>query len=128
MYSTYPDSRPICHNCQRIGHKSDNCPQSNPSSSPSSSSSSNNSAGLRCFNCQEISHKRENCPLNTNSSTHAPAAIEEKSNADHECVVCCDAQRDCVFEGCPHFVVCMGCAQEISNCPMCRAEIKSCKN
>ncbi len=42
-----------------------------------------------------------------------------------ECIICMDKSRDCVFNGCNHFVSCKDCANNISDCPICRKPINN---
>ena len=42
-----------------------------------------------------------------------------------ECIICMDKSRDCVFDGCNHFVSCKDCANNITDCPICRKPINN---
>ena len=42
-----------------------------------------------------------------------------------ECIICMDKSRDCVFDGCDHFVSCKDCANNITDCPLCRKPINN---
>ncbi|ETO26277.1 apoptosis inhibitor IAP [Reticulomyxa filosa] len=48
---------------------------------------------------------------------------EIETMEDFLCVICQDEPKTLMFEPCKHFV-CEKCAQDITTCPMCRAEIK----
>jgi len=40
-----------------------------------------------------------------------------------ECIVCFDRPRNCILDGCPHLSMCMECAADMKQCPICRADI-----
>lgn len=52
------------------------------------------------------------------ASSSSPPADSSSS----ECVVCQVATRSCLID-CPHFCMCMDCAQKVDRCPICRTPI-----
>uniref|UniRef100_A0A0P4WDH8 RING-type domain-containing protein n=1 Tax=Scylla olivacea TaxID=85551 RepID=A0A0P4WDH8_SCYOL len=52
------------------------------------------------------------------------AAELEKIRDSHMCKVCMDAEIDMVFLPCAHMVTCSSCALALSQCPICRNDIK----
>lgn len=50
-------------------------------------------------------------------------ACEEKLKERLNCVVCTEKERDCRFDCCTHICSCMGCANKLTACPLCRAAI-----
>ena len=54
------------------------------------------------------------------------ALIEEmeRMKERHTCKICMDAQVKVVFLPCTHMATCSGCAVALSQCPMCRGDIK----
>lgn len=53
-----------------------------------------------------------------------PAAELEKIRDSHMCKVCMDAEIDMVFLPCAHMVTCSTCALALTQCPICRNDIK----
>lgn len=49
-------------------------------------------------------------------------ASDEKNEA-HTCKICFEKPADCVILECGHICACMGCAQPLKLCPMCRQPI-----
>ncbi|ELT99769.1 hypothetical protein CAPTEDRAFT_30490, partial [Capitella teleta] len=47
----------------------------------------------------------------------------EAMKESNTCKVCFDAEVNCVFLPCGHLVCCMSCAEQVSNCPLCRTSI-----
>lgn len=45
-----------------------------------------------------------------------------KVERDTECVVCCTERRSVAF-GCGHLCVCVNCADDVRDCPMCRKPV-----
>jgi hypothetical protein len=41
------------------------------------------------------------------------------------CIACCTNERSALLEPCRHAVLCRACADELTECPVCRARIKS---
>lgn len=64
----------------------------------------------------------ENERLNRNISS-----IIENENVDnlYICSICMDNIRDIIFTPCHHSIVCNECCSKLTECPMCRTEIKS---
>lgn len=58
--------------------------------------------------------------------TAPPVVEDEESEGEvtNECVVCMDAQSNCVLLPCAHVCVCFACAQALRKCPMCRLDIQ----
>lgn len=38
---------------------------------------------------------------------------------ENQCILCCEAQIDCVFRNCGHQISCLGCANKVTQCPIC---------
>eukprot|EP00959_Pyramimonas_sp_CCMP1952_P335295 7020834-Pyramimonas_sp.AAC.1 len=58
----------------------------------------------------------------------ALTAARESESGPVECVVCLDAQKNCVLIPCFHLCVCMACGKrlrvDLGKCPICRKEIR----
>jgi hypothetical protein len=50
-----------------------------------------------------------------------PARTATRTPTSLECVVCCDAAKNILFEPCNHLVACEACAKSITKCPICRS-------
>lgn len=63
-----------------------------------------------------------NSSLNATATTNLSTLVNVPTQ--QECVICCDAPRDCTFVPCGHIAVCHACAQVLhfrrEPCPICR--------
>jgi hypothetical protein len=50
--------------------------------------------------------------------------LEDASLDDLFCVVCSDRRKNCVLLDCQHAFTCTLCAENLKECPMCRASIR----
>lgn len=50
-----------------------------------------------------------------------PQAFEKNEKI---CIICMDAERDCIFLDCGHYTTCRSCAVDLKTCPVCRSKIK----
>jgi hypothetical protein len=65
--------------------------------------------------CAKCKVDRDGNPVTT------PAAAASSSSSDSTlCIVCMDSPRDCIFTTCRHVAVCIGCAEKLSECPVCK--------
>jgi hypothetical protein len=55
---------------------------------------------------------------------HGPSGFggQAGSHNDDECIICFDAQIDCVATPCGHQICCLKCSGHISRCPVCAAD------
>lgn len=51
--------------------------------------------------------------------------VVNKINDDNQCLICLDQVKNTVFEPCCHLCTCENCAKQLSNCPLCRTNIKN---
>lgn len=63
--------------------------------------------------------------LETAETAASIEAIELRLWCSSECVVCFDVRPLLVFVPCGHVCCCSGCSQDVSQCPLCRADIES---
>lgn len=56
---------------------------------------------------------------------HQHARVHADATNERECVICLDAEADCLFQECGHIKCCMDCAECAKSCPMCRKVIKT---
>lgn len=54
----------------------------------------------------------------------ATAAVADASAKKKMCRVCMDREIDSVFVPCGHRVTCVGCGMKLTQCPLCRRELK----
>ena len=63
-------------------------------------------------------------PPPTPAPAPAPAPASAPAPAAAECIICCDAARECLLLPCRHLSTCSTCAQQLVHCPVCRADIQ----
>ena len=51
--------------------------------------------------------------------------MANREDTERMCVVCTFRRRDTLFVPCSHLVTCQECAQNVSECPICRQRIES---
>lgn len=62
------------------------------------------------------------------SSTNKAVSLEEENRLLKEarlCKICMDSEVGIVFLPCGHLTVCVNCAPNLTNCPVCRSAIKA---
>ena len=64
----------------------------------------------------------EPSPVFSPAHVSVPAAAAAPALA--ECIICCDAARDCVLVPCGHLSTCRACALQLVQCSVCRADIQ----
>ena len=52
------------------------------------------------------------------------SAEKEDDTCDNTCVICMDHEKDAVLLNCGHNCSCLNCANTLSICPICRANIE----
>lgn len=73
--------------------------------------------------------KRSNCMFAQNACFQELNRTSEKSIKDNSyedyllCIVCCNKEREIVFEDCGHLMCCRSCASRFDKCPGCRKHI-----
>ena len=50
----------------------------------------------------------------------------ERAQGEAQCIICFDAAPNAVFLPCKHSGACMGCARQMTSCPLCRAPLTEC--
>jgi len=58
----------------------------------------------------------------TKAERRTLAELAEKLTADQDCVVCWVQPRSTLID-CEHYICCYDCAQELTNCPLCRRTV-----
>lgn len=78
----------------------------------------------RCLTSQEGG---EDCPASTASASKS-VSLEEENRLLKEarlCKICMDNEVGIVFLPCGHLTVCVNCAPNLTDCPVCRSAIKA---
>ncbi|KAM3129019.1 hypothetical protein pb186bvf_018863 [Paramecium bursaria] len=45
-------------------------------------------------------------------------------NAEHNCIICCERERDSLYLPCKHNATCLKCSKNLQQCPICRNKIQ----
>lgn len=77
-----------------------------------------------CNNCNELQFARRTSCYKCKSLKPSPTVPIPEGD---ECIICLENKRDClmVHGDTGHNVTCIGCAQKVTNCPICRQAIDS---
>jgi hypothetical protein len=67
----------------------------------------------------------QDCILYETLGSDLPEDMEDSQSNTLECLICCDKQREILFEPCRHFSTCKGCSVIVVKCPVCRANVMS---
>lgn len=95
-----------------------------PSTSTLGSSSSSSPKAVKKAVNNPLSDSNKPTTSGKPQTSQDLAAELEKIRDSHMCKVCMDAEIDMVFLPCTHMVTCSSCALALSQCPICRNDIK----
>ena len=92
-----------CYACQQTGHYADRCP-----------TRAVKAKKVQCYKCRQFGHYSDKC---------VAAPQEDKKSDASTCVICLCEPRGALLKPCNHVCACLECSRQLTQCPVCRADI-----
>ncbi|CAF1392315.1 unnamed protein product, partial [Didymodactylos carnosus] len=67
------------------------------------------------------------CYTNNSDSCTSNKSTNSDSSSNNKCIICLNADIDCVVLECGHMMCCLNCSKSFQKCPICRQQVQRVK-